>query len=187
MRRFTPACFLAVALACAAVAACSTQSSDESQIAALQNKVNALSQQLQAVQVNTAASTALDLQSRCAVDAKRQFGEQMSNLKSNLNLGKDSVSGASFVNHYDQNMHQCFVVIHIDLDRGEAIYLFDANTGFEYARVWTALTQKGESSIALCQVTSAAPPSACSSEDGFDAYIATYTGEPSLTARAPGH
>lgn len=185
MRRITPACFLPVALACAAVAACSARPSDESQIAALQNKVNALSQQLQALQANAAASTNLDLQSKCAVEAKRRFGERISSQTSFL--GKGSVSGASFVNHYDQNRHQCFVVIHMPLDKGETTSLLDANTGVTYAQVWTAWTQKGEPTIELCQVTSAAPPSACSSEYGFDAYVATYTGEPSLTSRAPSH
>lgn len=185
MRRFTPACFLAVALACAAVAACSAQSSDESKNAALQSKINALSQQLQTLRANTAASTALDLQSKCAVDAKRRFGEQISSETSFL--GKGSVSGASFVNRYDQNRHQCFVVMHAPLGQGEMTQLLDANTGVAYATLWTASTSKDESSIVTCNVTSAAPPSACSSEDGFDAYVATYTGEPSLTSRVPGH
>lgn len=178
MRRFTQACFLAVALSCPALAACNSHRPEESQIAALREQVKALSQQLQTLQADTAATDTLDLQSKCAVDAKRQFGEQIGSMKSIFG----SVSGSSFVNHYNPNLHRCFVVIHSFLPHGGVTTsLLDANTGVAYATLWTASTAKGGSSpIAACYVTSAAPRDACSSEQRFDQYLERYVPAPSL-------
>lgn len=155
---------MAVVAFVALLAGCSTNANDQAQIVALRKHVATLSQQVQTLTVRAEATTELDLQSKCAVDAKRAWQTNKAFLRS----GSPS---DSYQSHYSSTLGRCLIYTHT-MNEGGAVsieMLADANEGTEFASMVHPIS--GSLSLYVCDIGPGPPNSPsdlCNSKADFN-------------------
>ena len=165
---------IAVALA-VLLSGCGLIGNDQAQILALQQQVNALSQQVHALKQSSTTAESLDLQSKCAIDAKRTFEL--------LGYSYNKTSNGAvvfFASHFDPRRAQCFMLL--TQNNLSQQYLsedvFDANTQIGYGSMVMV-----KDKVMVCEMDSkgtvqmrGSGGKLCLSEQQFDQYAARYMG-----------
>jgi hypothetical protein len=130
-----------------------------SQTAALREQRRQV-QELSAKVESMSKTASLDLQERCAKQAREEF----------LKLGWARQEAASFMNHYNQKLNKCFMEVEKTDEKGEWKSVFDAFEGKVYG-----LFGQGAHGGTMCNVTlPSGERRICHSSDEFDALVKQY-------------
>jgi hypothetical protein len=160
---------LAMVVALAVLLGACGPNNDHAQIAELQKQVASLSEQVHTLRGNATASATLDLQRKCAMDAKRMFEA------SGWSLSKPVAGNtAAFYSHFNPTMQKCFMVFQFNAlisPFAETWILSDANENVSYG----TLVFEGDK-VTTCDLTPTAETQHCASKQEFDKYLVRYMG-----------
>ena len=136
-----------------------------------------------------ARSQSLDVQERCASQARRAFQDLENENRAEYNQSTSIHGGVSdYQSHYNTKLDRCLVLIHrksfIPLssnlsDQQRQSFLLDANERRYYAiYIETQLAAEPQPKLDKCELAPGMRlKSACKTRDEFDAFVATYMEE----------